>query len=148
MQKHEFHGLSNTPEYNAYRAAKGRCRNPNCEGYCWYGERGIQFKFKSFKQFLQELGKRPSTEHSLDRINVNGHYETGNVRWATPIEQANNRRYGDRRGEKNGRAKLTAKTAQQVRSLLGKKSGSTVAKQFQISETQVYNIWHDRVWND
>jgi hypothetical protein len=86
------HGLSKTPEYKAYIAAKDRCTNPKSQYYTIYGGRGIQFKFKDFIDFIQHIKPRPSSAHSLDRKNNDGHYEVGNVRWATLTEQRNNRR--------------------------------------------------------
>lgn len=81
-----------TPEYRAYNDAKTRCTNPNVGSWEYYGGRGIQFRFTSFMEFLDEIGPRPSPNHSLDRINSDGHYERGNVRWATKSEQMKNRR--------------------------------------------------------
>jgi hypothetical protein len=86
------HGASRTPEYGAYRAAKYRCERPENKTFDDYGGRGIQFNFLCFEQFFAELGPKPSPEHSLDRINNDGHYEPGNVRWATKDEQLLNRR--------------------------------------------------------
>lgn len=84
------HGESHknrTPEYVAYKAAKKRCKDdPH------YSERGIQFRFTSFEQFLDVLGRRPTPQHSLDRIDNDGHYERGNVRWATSSQQNTNKR--------------------------------------------------------
>jgi hypothetical protein len=80
------------PEYSAFNAAKGRCRNPKNKSYKNYGARGIEFRFTDFLEFVDEVGYRPTSKHSLDRKNNNGHYEKGNVRWATKAEQANNRR--------------------------------------------------------
>ena len=79
-------------EYRTYRSAKQRCNNPKNKAYPYYGGGGIQFKFDSYSSFLQEVGKKPSALHSLDRINVNGNYEAGNVRWATRLQQGSNRR--------------------------------------------------------
>jgi len=87
------HGFSKTPEHQAYYSALDRCRNVKSQAYKWYGERGIEFRFTTFEEFLAEIGTRPSSNHSLDRIDNDGHYEIGNVRWATRREQGMNRRY-------------------------------------------------------
>jgi hypothetical protein len=79
-------------EKQLYRAAKRRCENPSCDHYPSYGGKGVRFLFASFEQFLAELGPRPSPQHSVDRKNPFGHYEPGNVRWATKKEQAENKR--------------------------------------------------------
>lgn len=82
-----------SPEYRSYNAAKNRCENPDNKSYRYYGGRGIEFRFDSFEAFLSELGLKPTAEHSIDRYpNKDGHYEAGNVRWATKIEQVRNQR--------------------------------------------------------
>lgn len=86
------HGLSGTPEYCAYRTAKNRCTRPTDPQYADYGARGIRFLFDGPERLVGEIGLRPSPRYSLDRINVNGNYEPGNVRWATAQEQWLNRR--------------------------------------------------------
>jgi len=80
------------PERTAYDRAKARCSNTKVREYRWYGARGIKFKFTSFQSFMSELGMRPSPDHSLDRINNDGNYEPGNVRWATRQQQMANKR--------------------------------------------------------
>lgn len=85
-------GVWRTPEYRAYMGAKSRCQNLKDKDYSEYGGRGIEFRFKSFPEFLAAIGHRPSPEHSNDRIENDGHYEAGNVMWATRQQQANNRR--------------------------------------------------------
>ncbi len=90
------HGLPNKAlrqkVWKLYKGAKTRCNNPNATGYHNYGGRDIKFCFTSFQDFLDEVGFRPSPQHSLDRMDNNGNYEKGNVRWATRLEQANNTR--------------------------------------------------------
>lgn len=81
-----------TAEYYAYTDARQRCNNPNVKNFKWYGKRGIQFKFESFPEFISHIGRKPSPRLTLERINNNGHYEAGNVRWATWKEQAQNKR--------------------------------------------------------
>jgi len=87
------HGMTGSPEYQAYSRAKTRCTNPETRNYKDYGGRGIKFLFTSFEQFLEHIGSRPSDKHSIDRYPSNdGHYEIGNVRWATDSEQNKNKR--------------------------------------------------------
>jgi len=71
-----------------------RCNNTNSTGYENYGGRGIKLhsEWLDFKKFIEHVGPRPSSKHSIDRIDVNGNYEPGNVRWASPLQQASNRR--------------------------------------------------------
>jgi len=73
-----------------------RCSNPKKDGYKYYGARGITVcaRWKGrhgFENFLADVGRRPKGT-TLDRKKVNGNYEPDNCKWATPTEQANNRR--------------------------------------------------------
>jgi hypothetical protein len=83
-------GGKRTPEYEAFCHARNHCRNPHSQGFKYYGGRGIQFLFESFLQFFSELGPCPAGL-TLDRIDNDGNYEPGNVRWATWKQQAHNR---------------------------------------------------------
>jgi hypothetical protein len=71
---------------------RDRCNNPRCKNFRDYGGRGIKMLFSSFEEFLAEVGLRPTPKHWIERICNDGHYESGNVKWATKIEQANNTR--------------------------------------------------------
>lgn len=81
-----------TPELRAFSGAKDRCTNPNNISWRHYGGRGIEFRLPSIEHLIADIGRRPTDKHSLDRIDVHGHYEVGNLRWATPREQAQNKR--------------------------------------------------------
>jgi hypothetical protein len=86
------HGMCGTPEYLAYMNCRARCTHHNQPYSKHYVDAGVEFRFASFEEFFKELGSRPSPELSVDRINPFGHYERGNVRWATYKVQANNTR--------------------------------------------------------
>lgn len=88
-------GKGCTAEYRAWCKMKERCLNPRDKKYHDYGGRGIRVAdewVKDFSTFLAHIGPRPTPKHSVDRKDVNGNYEPGNVRWATPHEQAANTR--------------------------------------------------------
>lgn len=87
------HGMHNTPEYRAWNDMIQRCKSPKNRFYQNYGGRGIKVcdQWLKFDAFIKDVGIRPSNKHSLDRINNDGNYEPGNVRWAEREIQDNNK---------------------------------------------------------
>ena len=84
-----------TPEYRIWQGMKARCFRVTNPAYPNYGGRGITMCERwanSFEAFLEDMGRRPSSRRSLDRIENDKGYEPGNCRWATPRTQSNNRR--------------------------------------------------------
>jgi hypothetical protein len=74
---------------------KARCYNPKDTKYPDYGGRGIVMCDEwrnSFEAFLADVGPRPAPGLSIDRIDNDGNYEPGNVRWATHVVQQSNTR--------------------------------------------------------
>jgi hypothetical protein len=98
-----------TPEYRAWTNMLSRCNNPNHAMYSNYGGRGIRvcIRWHIYENFLEDMGRKPSPKHSIDRIDNREGYRPGNCRWATCKEQNRNNR-GNRWIEIEGRNKTLA----------------------------------------
>lgn len=96
IERNLTHGLSKLPEYKIWKGIKKRCFNPNDKRYSKYGGRGITMApewVDDFIAFYEYIGPRPvseGTRWSVGRIDNNGNYEPGNVRWETDSQQARN----------------------------------------------------------
>lgn len=96
--KNSKHNMTSSPEWLAWVNIKRRCYNPKNASYKHYGGRGIKMCeewVNSFKAFYTYIGPRPNKSYSIDRKDVNGDYEPGNVRWASDNVQRNNRTNSD-----------------------------------------------------
>lgn len=87
------HGLSKTKEYEAWQQMKNRCLNGAAKDYAKYGGRGIRIcdRWLSFDLFIADMGRRPTDDHSIERCDNDGNYEPANCRWATWLEQQQNK---------------------------------------------------------
>jgi hypothetical protein len=95
IQASTKHGMKYTKEYNTWAGMKGRCFNVNNKDYPRYGGSGITMcsEWKnSFEKFFAHVGKAPTKNHQIDRINTLGNYDVGNVRWVTSKVQNRNKK--------------------------------------------------------
>jgi hypothetical protein len=115
VKAHTTHGLSKHPLYKVWNGIKQRCRNPKCFGYKDYGGRGISYspEWENFEVFFVDVVKGYKKGLQLDRINNDGNYEPGNVRWADRVQQMRNVRT-NRRIEYKGEVLTLAEWAESL----------------------------------
>lgn len=136
---HRTHGMTKTPIYRIWAQMIARCKYPTTTHYRHYGGRGIRVCdrwLNSFADFYADVGPRPSRRHTLDRMDVDGHYEPGNVRWATPAEQMQSQR----------RTKLTPEAVLDIRSRATPDNRSELAAEYGVTTTMIDNVARGRAW--
>lgn len=121
IKRNTTHGRAYTRTYKIWAGMLKRCRNPKSKQWSDYGGRGIEVceKWHTFENFYADMGDCPDG-YSIERIEVNGHYEPGNCKWATSKEQSRNRRDRKRydyNGESFTLAEWSEKTGISVSSL-------------------------------
>lgn len=109
-KSHPTHGYSYTPEYRAWQAMCKRCTDPENARWPDYGGRGITVCdrwLNDVAAFMEDMGKKPSDEHELDRIDNDMGYGPENCRWVLRSENNRNKR-NNRLVEWNGQEKTLA----------------------------------------
>lgn len=105
LKRGKAFGMRSSPEYQTWLNIRQRCYNPSDKKYQYYGGRGVTVCaswLQSFQAFFQDMGKRPTKRHSIDRIDNRKGYTPTNCRWATKAVQIKNRSTTYKTLDKNG----------------------------------------------
>lgn len=141
LHGHWRHGESESPEYKSWEMMIQRCTNPNYSAFRYYGHRGITIceRWLDFTNFLSDMGKRPTSKHTLGRKDNDGNYEPNNCEWQTRAQQSQNSR----------RTKLTMVEAREIRMLYNR--GYThreLAKEFGVRHSTIGRITREEGWKE
>ena len=127
-------------EYRSWQMMKNRCLNPKAMDFRYYGGRGIGLdaSWLEFDAFLADMGRKPTSKHTLERLNNSADYARWNCVWATRKQQARNRDY----------CRIDAIKAKKIREVY--KSGvvtqKELAKEFGVSQRTISLITRNEAW--
>ena len=131
-----------TPEYRSWQMMKNRCLNPRAYDWKYYGGRGINIcdAWHLFSNFIADMGRRPTPEHTLERQHTDKDYYKDNCYWATREQQARNRRY----------CKMTIELARLIRNLYETGQGNQyqLAARFGVSQRTISLITRGESWRE
>lgn len=133
------HGERNSAEYRVWSHIKGRCLNPSDASFKHYGGRGIvmcKSWSENFSSFLSDMGKRPSDNHQIDRIDNESGYSPDNCRWVLQAENNQNRRS----------TKLTSDDVLEIRG--SEETGEKIANKYGISISQALRVKNGSRWSN
>jgi hypothetical protein len=132
--------MTYSPEYQAWRNMKDRCRNPKHRAFARYGGRGIDYdpRWEQFDAFLADMGHKPFRSLSLERLDNDRGYYRENCTWATREAQARNRRSG----------KLSQVKARNIRRMnaTGRYLPHELMLRFDVTWQSIKNVITRRTW--
>ncbi len=136
------HGLTKSSEYGNWCNMKRRCRDKSNLEWHRYGGRGIKVCdrwINSFKNFILDMGKKPTIKHEIDRINNDGNYEPSNCRWVTSIENR----------QKNSILKLNTEKVLDINTKLNNgKANKELAVEYSVSIATISSVRNKKTWKN
>lgn len=136
------HGLRYHSLYGTWHGMRSRCSNTKDKDYPRYGGRGIKVceRWDNFALFLADMGEKPSSSHSIDRIDNNGNYEPANCRWATRSQQTHNSKV----------SKMTVQKIIEIRKTYeqNKTSQKCLSIVYGVHQSLISRIVSRKIWRD
>lgn len=136
-----YDGKTSHPLYAGWNSMKQRCTNPNTVSYKYYGAVGIVVcdRWLEFWNFVEDMGERPSPDHSVERLDNKIGYQPGNCCWALPPQQARNKR----------NIRLDVETVYQIKARYGRGEKCTdIAKSLDVHYQTVNSVINGQSWKD